>query len=249
MKKSILIVGHQKAEVKVIQNGFENSGFRTHIAYDSEEAFTQLHSISPDAIIIELEMPRISGIDFCRELRITYKDWTPLIVISSKNEELDQVLSFELGADDYMSKPIRIKELIARVKSVIRRGRMCCVNEKERRIENRSEQIVNGDLVLDPEHFVVYLSGRAIDLTRKEYELIYYLFMNQGKALSRTELLHSLSGEDADMDERIIDVFISRIRQKIEPHPRNPTYVKTVRNIGYMMKEIEIIDQLNKPII
>ncbi|WP_336511529.1 response regulator transcription factor [Alteribacter salitolerans] len=240
MAHSVLIIEQDQPTIDMIESYFSRSGFETYVAKNGHEGFRQASIIQPDAIVTELDLPGYSGLDICRELRFVKNDWTPIVLISEKREELDAVLGLELGADDYMTKPLRLKELVARVKSTIRRGSKCCSQEDQNHGSSEHSRIIkNGELTIDPDHFLVYKNDRPVDLTRKEFELLYYLSKNKGRALSREKLMQELSGDEVELDERIIDVFISRIRNKIEPHRRNPTYVKTVRNIGYMMNVVK----------
>ncbi|WP_026690400.1 response regulator transcription factor [Alteribacter aurantiacus] len=240
MVYSVLIIEHDQQTIDMVESYFKKSGFKTYVAKTGKEGLKQASIIQPDAIVTELDLPGYGGLDLCRDLRFGKNDWTPIILMSEKSEELDAVLGLELGADDYMTKPLRLKELVARVKSTIRRGTKCCHDDVQSSSnQEQSRLIKNGELTIDPDHFLVYKNDRPVDLTKKEFELLYYLAKNKGKALSRERLLQELSADETEMDERIIDVFISRIRNKIEPHRKNHTYVKTVRNIGYMMNVVK----------
>ncbi|WP_416151338.1 response regulator transcription factor [Salipaludibacillus sp. HK11] len=240
---SVLIAVNDLELRLLMEKTFKTSGIETWTVDNGQEAMKMALSLKPDAIVTELELPKLSGLDLCRELRQSYSNWTPVILISNYIDELDAVLGLELGADDYMVKPVRMKELVARIKSIIRRGSLCC-NEPNQLVfedDQPSPQLLsNGELSLNPDHFSVYMRNELVDFTRKEFELIAYLLKNKGKAFSRNHLLDVLSS-DHPLDERIIDVFISRIRQKIEPNNRNPQYIKTVRNVGYIMKDIPTI--------
>ncbi|ADU31269.1 response regulator transcription factor [Evansella cellulosilytica] len=236
MEQSVLIVAAFTEERTTLQKFFHDNGFKTWAVEKMEEALKLTTTFSPDVIIVDIDSKNI-GLDFCRTVRNVYSDWTPIVLLSSRNEELDAVLGLELGADDYVFKPLRYKELHARVKSILRRGSYCC-DYKNSQNNGDNNKFINGNLMLDANHFMVYNKGEPVDLTRKEYELLYYLFLNKGKVLTRMELMKELSGESDELDERIIDVFISRIRTKIEPSRKNPIYLKTVRNLGYMMKDI-----------
>ncbi|WP_280769751.1 response regulator transcription factor [Salipaludibacillus daqingensis] len=246
LTQSILILEKNIDLCKEMEKIFQYHGFQTWIAHHSDDALRISLSLKPDAIVIGLDFRNDTGIDFCRQLRQTYLIWIPIILISNQADELDVVLGLELGADDYMIKPLRLKELVARVKSAIRRGRLCCIESTKMSYSvgiDSTNMIKNGLLTLDPANFSVFKQNESIELTRKEYELIHYLMKNKGKAFSRSHLLQVLSGDDPILDKRIIDVFISRIRQKIETNNRNPQYIKTVRNVGYVMKEIPIMTE------
>ncbi|PYZ97367.1 DNA-binding response regulator [Alteribacter lacisalsi] len=239
MGEAIIIIEQDEEIVRVLDHHFSKAGFIIHTTPDAKQALKMVAAVEPAAVITELDLPGFSGLDLCRELRFGIDNWTPLILISEKNEELDAVLGLELGADDYVTKPLRIKELTARVKSTIRRGKKCCQTAQTDDREAVSRIINIGDLKIDPDHFHVFKNGEHVDLTRKEFELLFYLTKNKGKALSRERLLDELSVDDVDLDVRIIDVFVSRLRQKIESNRKNPIYIKTVRNIGYMMNDVK----------
>ncbi|SDZ03506.1 two-component system, OmpR family, alkaline phosphatase synthesis response regulator PhoP [Evansella caseinilytica] len=241
MKKLVLIVEKQIEVSEQLHPLLESNGFEKLTAHDLESAVKIVQTYSPQIILAELDYSYVNGLDLCRQLRNEKNDWTPIILISAKDDEVDAVLGLELGADDYVIKPIKPKELVARMKSILRRGNLCCLQGGYKQ-ENQWEKgkIFNGNLAIDPDHFMVYLEDEPVNLTRKEYEILYYLFINKGKVLTRQQLINELSAEDMMLDERIIDVFISRIRQKIEPHRKNPVYIKTVRQMGYMMKDMDV---------
>ncbi|PYZ93952.1 DNA-binding response regulator [Salipaludibacillus keqinensis] len=245
MAPTILIAEGNETLRTDMEETFQKHGFETWAVENGLDALKATTSLKPDAIVIDLDLRKLGGLDLCRELRQSHHLWIPIILISRKIDEIDAVLGLELGADDYIVKPLRLKILVARVKSIIRRGNLCCydTNENQGDRNGSSQKLLrNGDLTLDPTHFSVYKDNEeVIDFTRKEFELVYFLMKNKGKAFSRKHLLKVLSGNDSELDERIIDVFISRVRQKIEPHKRNPVYIKTVRNVGYMMKEMPVL--------
>ncbi|SER93005.1 response regulator transcription factor [Salipaludibacillus aurantiacus] len=236
---TILIVDNDITLRLKMQETFHSYGFDVWVANNGKDAVKIITSLKPDAVITAMSLPRLSGFDLCRELRQSLNIWTPVLLIAEKADELEAVLGFELGADDYLVKPLRLKEVVARVKSVIRRGSLCCDTPSVSGVHESEGLLENGALSLDPVHFTLYKNGDTVELTRKEYELVYYLLKNKGKAFTREHLKTIISGDDHQIDERIIDVFISRIRRRIEPKSRNPVYIKTVRNVGYMMKEIK----------
>ncbi|RKL67796.1 DNA-binding response regulator [Salipaludibacillus neizhouensis] len=249
--QSVLVVDHHLSTRLKIEDVFRSNGFKTWGSSSGEDALKKALTLSPSTIVIELSLPDMGGLDLCREMRQIHNNWTPIIFISENKDEIDTVLGLELGADDHMTKPLRMKELVARVKSIHRRGFLCCNTpnsmEEKKDLLQIDTFITNGYLAIDPSQFMVYKSGEALEFTRKEFELIYYLLKNKGKAFSRHHLLCMLSTDNSQNDERIIDVFISRIRQKIEPYYRNPTYIKTIRNVGYMMNPISVVAD-NQPL-
>lgn len=247
---SVLIAEKDDVWRLKIREVFDSYGYDTWVVNNGKDALKIVLSLKPDAVIMEMDLPGLRGLDVCRELRQSKHDWTPVIFISEKSEELDAVLGLELGADDYMVKPLRLKELAVRVKSVLRRGRLHNLysgTSPEAYPEfKHTDLLKNGELILDPNYFTLYKNDVPIDLTRKEFELVHFLLKNKGKAFSRQHIMNILSGPGRDLDERIIDVFISRVRNRIEPNRRNPVYIKTVRNVGYMMKIIPISSKKTK---
>ncbi|UTR15450.1 response regulator transcription factor [Salipaludibacillus sp. LMS25] len=236
----ILIAEKDRATRVKIQQVFQSYGYDTWLVGNGKDALKIINSLNPDAVILDMDLPELSGLDVCRELRQTFNNWLPIVLISAQSDEIEAVLGMELGADDYMVKPLRFKELVVRVKAVLRRGQLCCLNETNDEFAAALEQerYRSGELVLDPIDLTLYKGETPVELTRKEFELIFFLMKNKGKAFTRQHLITALSVNDQTYDERIIDVFVSRIRRQIEPNRRNPLYIKTVRNVGYMLKDV-----------
>lgn len=241
MDETILIVNHNKEERLIYESWFNAYGFHTFGIHSSNGALKLLNSMTPDAIFIDMEIPGINGLELCKEIRTSHSNLVPINITSSTYNEMESVLGFELGADEYIVKPLREKEMVARVRAFIRTRRLCCSTEQEQSTSikpPRKNSLKNGDLYLDHDHFVFYVKDTPIELTRKEYELLYLLIKNKGKVLTRKKLATAFMIGEGLIDERVIDVFISRIRNKIEPSRRNPYYIKTVRNMGYVMVDI-----------
>lgn len=230
-EQTILIVEAETELQREIERAFRQGGFDVWKTSSGEEAFKIVEHLRPEGIVLASELADGSGLDLCRKIRQS-KNWTPIVMMTEITNEVDCVLSLELGADDYVTKPLRLKELVARMKSILRRGSLCCYTEK------REEPgiLKNGELKIDSEQFAVSLSGEWIDMTRKEFELLVFLANHLDQSFSREELMEAISEEEHGMDQRIIDVFVSRIRQKIEPNKQHPSYIKTVRGVGYMMR-------------
>jgi two-component system alkaline phosphatase synthesis response regulator PhoP len=225
MPYKVLVVDDEKPIVRLITFNLEKEGFTTLKAYDGDEAMQIITNEKPDLVILDIMLPYIDGFDVCRQIR--HKNMsTAVIMLTAKDQEIDKVLGLELGADDYMAKPFSPRELIARVKAVLRRttGKKGSAHE---------EAIIIGDLVIDTARHEVSVSGRQVDLTLKEFELLELLAKNAGRVMTRNVLMDNIWGFTYDGDTRIVDVHISHLREKIEVNAKNPVYIKTVRGLGY----------------
>ena len=189
----------------------------------------------PDVIVLDWMLPYLDGMEVCKELRIK-KIQTPIIMLTAKDEEFDKVLGLELGADDYMTKPFSPREVIARVKAMIRRSGM---SSDIKRTEGRNieEQYIFGPLQVFPERFEVLLNDETIEFTPKEFELLVYLIENKNRVLTRDQLLSAVWNYDFAGDTRIVDVHVSHLRDKIEENSRKPIFIKTIRGLGYKFEE------------
>ncbi|OZU90655.1 DNA-binding response regulator [Virgibacillus indicus] len=229
MNQKILIVDDEVSIVKLLQFNIEKAGFLTDTAYDGLEAIKKAENNDYDLIILDLMLPGMDGIEVCKYLRNNKID-TPILMLTAKDDEFDKVLGLELGADDYLTKPFSPKEVIARVKAILRRA------NKAAETDYKSIQI--GDLIIYPERYEAEMNGNVITFTRKEFELLYYLAKNKGKVISRDQLLSGVWDYDFVGDTRIVDVHVSHLREKIEPESKSPFYIKTVRGLGYKMEDI-----------
>lgn len=229
MNQKILIVDDEVSIVKLLQFNIEKNGFLTDTAYDGLEAIKKAENNNYDLIILDLMLPGMDGIEVCKYLRNNKID-TPILMLTAKDDEFDKVLGLELGADDYLTKPFSPKEVIARVKAILRRA------NKAAETDYKSIQI--GDLIIYPERYEAEMNGKVITFTRKEFELLYYLAKNKGKVISRDQLLSGVWDYDFVGDTRIVDVHVSHLREKIEPESKSPFYIKTVRGLGYKMEDI-----------
>lgn len=239
MSQKVLIINSDLMNTAQVSNSLREAGFILYHTSDPNKGLEIIKKENPIIIILDLDFTKFQAFDFCRTLRIENENWTPLILMSEQDEEFDLVLGLELGADDYIRKPVRPKELIARVKSILRRQTIVWPKQKNSiSINTHHEDIlVNGDLTISPSNYLVYVKDKNIGLTMKEFKLILYLCKNKGKPVSRDELLAVVNDEEVLVDPRVIDVFISRIREKIEPHRHKPLFIRTIRGIGYMMIE------------
>ena len=223
----ILIVEDEKKTASLVQLYLEREGFETVLAYDGGEALELARRHKPIFIILDLMLPVVDGWEVCRELRKSSD--VPILMLTARGEEVDRISGLTLGADDYVVKPFSPRELVARVKAVLRRGPLRTTTE---------ESILSqGDLVLDLEKRKVTLNDRPVQLTPHEYKLLWALMAKPGRVFTRDELLeHLYPGGEAVID-RVIDVHIGKLRQKIEADPSNPRYMQTVRGVGYQFEE------------
>ncbi|HLR62989.1 MAG TPA: response regulator transcription factor [Lentibacillus sp.] len=228
MGKRILIVDDEASIVTLLKFNIEQAGFETDVAYDGTEAITKTKSADFDLIVLDLMLPEMDGMEVCKHLRANKID-TPILMLTAKDEEFDKVLGLEIGADDYLTKPFSLKEVVARIKAILRRS------EKTEEANSLSMQI--GHLIIYPDRYEAEIKGEALTFTRKEFELLYYLASHKGKVLSRDQLLSAVWNYDFVGDTRIVDVHVSHLREKIEPDTKKPVYIKTVRGLGYKMEE------------
>lgn len=201
------------------------------MAADGKEAILMVESENPDLILLDLMLPVMDGVEVCKTLRQRNIN-TPIIMLTAKGEETDKVIGLEIGADDYMTKPFSPREVIARVKAVLRRTG----DRSENAIEN-GQVLTSGELTVHPEQYEVQLKGESLDFTPKEFELLVYFMQNKNRVLNRDQLLSAVWNYDFAGDTRIVDVHVSHLREKIEENTRKPDYIKTVRGIGYKFEE------------
>ncbi|WAA10173.1 response regulator transcription factor [Fervidibacillus albus] len=234
MEKNILVVDDEASIVTLLEYNLNQSGFNVLKAYDGQEALKQAVNEQLDLIILDLMLPKMDGIEVCKEIRKRQID-TPILMLTAKDDEFDKVLGLELGADDYMTKPFSPREVVARVKAILRRTK----NLQDSSIPNErgDGKIQLGELTIFPEHYEVYLNGNQLEFTPKEFELLIYLVKNKGRVLTRDQLLNAVWNYDFVGDTRIVDVHISHLREKIEKDTRKPKYIKTIRGIGYKFEE------------
>lgn len=227
--KKILVVDDEQSIAKLVQFNLEKEGFAVEVAHDGQIALEKVSKSQPDLLILDLMLPKIDGLEVCRRLR-QEKKYLPILMLTAKTDELDKILGLELGADDYMTKPFSPRELLARVKAIFRRMEGLATPATP---EPNEALIQFDDLIIDREGYTVRREWGEIDLTPKEFELLLYLVNYRGKVLSRDQLLQAIWNYDYMGDSRIVDVHVSKLRDKIEVDSRNPVYIKTVRGIGY----------------
>ena len=225
----ILIVEDDKKTASLLSAYLEREGFQTVAAYDGRQALELARSHNPILVILDLMLPLLDGWEVCRELRRSSD--VPILILSARDEEIDRVSGLTLGADDYVVKPFSPREVVARVKAILRRGRVEKTDDEH--------MLTRGDLVLDPKKHKVTLDGHPISLTPHEFTLLQTLMARPGKVFTRDELLTRLyPREDVAVVDRVVDVHIGKLRQKIEREPSNPEYILTIRGVGYQFAEI-----------
>lgn len=222
----VLVVDDEKPIAEILRYNLEQEGYSVVLAFDGEEAVSVARQAKPDVILLDIMLPKKDGFAVCREIRRTSN--VPILMLTAKDTELDKVLGLELGADDYVTKPFSAREVVARVKALLRR-----VQVKE---GTDSETLVCQDLAVDTGRMEVSKNGETIDLTYREYLLLVYLMRHAGYVISREKLLETVWGYDFYGDERTVDVTIRRLREKIEPNPGQPRYILTKRGAGYFVR-------------
>ncbi|MBM7561066.1 response regulator transcription factor [Fusibacter tunisiensis] len=233
-KQRILIVDDEIHILELLRYNLEANGFEVVEAETGEIALEKVTSESPDAIILDLMLPGIDGIDVLRRVRKSSQSNIPIIMLTAKNEEIDAVLGLEMGADDYIGKPFRTRELISRLKAVIRRS-------NARNLSNESDleessALKRGELELNAKTHQIFKQGEEVFLTLKEFELLEKMMQSPERVFTRDELLESIWGYDYMGETRTVDVHIRQLRKKIETDDKNPEKIITVRGIGYKFK-------------
>jgi len=222
---TILVVEDEDSFVEALTLGLQREGFRVAVARDGVEALEQFDAVDPDLVLLDVMLPRISGIDVCRQLRARSK--VPIIMVTAKGSEIDTVVGLEVGADDYVVKPYRLRELVARMRAVLRRA------PQEGNGSPSLNAVEVGDVRLDHERHEVIIRGEQVSLPLKEFELLALLLDNAGRVLTRDTLIDRVWGSDYVGDTKTLDVHIKRLRSKVEPDPSSPTRIVTIRGLGY----------------
>lgn len=225
MDNLILVVDDEKPIVEILKVNLIKSGYRVTEAYDGEEAVQKALSEEPDLILLDVMLPKQDGFTVCKKIRETSA--VPIIMLTARDEEVDKVLGLELGADDYMTKPFSLRELMARVKANLRRTQL---TEKK---DGENDILTFGDLIIDIDKYEVRKREKTIELTYREFELLKFLATKSGKIFSRETLLNKVWDYEFYGDVRTVDVTIRRLREKIEDNPSFPSYIMTKRGVGY----------------
>lgn len=225
MSRKVLVVDDEKLIVKGIRFSLEQDGMDVDCAYDGEEALKLIRENKYNIILLDVMLPKLDGFQVCQQVR-EFSD-VPIVMLTAKGEDMDKILGLEYGADDYITKPFNILEVKARIKAIMRRT---AASEPK---EENSKVIESGDLKLDCESRRLFVQGREINLTAKEFDLLELLVMNPNKVYSRENLLNLVWGYEYPGDVRTVDVHVRRLREKIEPNPSEPKYVHTKWGVGY----------------
>jgi two-component system alkaline phosphatase synthesis response regulator PhoP len=229
MPGTIVIVEDEANIVELVKYNLDREGYRTLYANDGRKGLELIKKELPDLVILDLMLPELDGLSVCKQLRTDAQTKSiPIIILTAKSEEADRVLGLEMGADDYVTKPFSPRELVARVRAVLRRSG--AVDEAE------PEIIENGVIRIDLRQHLVKVRGEEVELTPKEFDFLKLLLLNPGRAFTREFLLEHLWGYEYFGDTRTVDVHVRRLRQKIENDPANPEYLETVRGVGYRFR-------------
>jgi phosphate regulon transcriptional regulator PhoB len=231
--KRILVVDDEKDIVELISYNLEKEGFAVAQAYDGEAALKNVKTQKPDLMILDLMLPKMNGLDVCRVIRGNAETaGLPIIMLTAKGEEVDKVIGLEIGADDYMTKPFSVKELIARVRSILRR-----LQDKTNRADK--EEFSYQGLKINYVSCHVSVNGKAVTLSPTEMKLLFFLSRNPGRVYSRNQLLDHVWGDETFITDRAVDVHIRRLRSQIEKDLENPKYILTVRGFGYKFADMK----------
>jgi two-component system response regulator RegX3 len=227
---TVLVVEDEPSFVDALTIGLRREGFRVEVAVDGAEAVERFDQVRPDIVLLDVMLPRRSGIDVCRDLRSRSK--VPIIMVTARGSEIDTVVGLEVGADDYVTKPYRLRELVARMRAVMRRSPADAAHE----LGPSVDRLEVGDVVVDLERHEVEIRGAPVNLPLKEFELLALLLDNAGRVLTRETLIDRVWGMDYVGDTKTLDVHVKRLRAKLEPDPANPKYLLTVRGLGYKLE-------------
>ncbi len=225
---SVLVVEDEDSFIEALTVGLTREGFTVSVARDGAEALDIFDEINPDLVLLDLMLPRVSGLDVCRELRS--RSSVPIIMVTAKGAEIDTVVGLEVGADDYVTKPYRLRELVARMRAVLRRR---AVDATTTSPVLAAEMVEIGDVRIDHDRHEVIVRGNEVRLPLKEFELLAILLENAGRVLTRDTLIDRIWGNDYYGDTKTLDVHIKRLRSKVEVDPGSPSRIVTIRGLGY----------------
>jgi two-component system, OmpR family, response regulator RegX3 len=228
---TIFVVEDESSFVEALSIGLRREGFDVVVAVDGAEALARFDEVQPDLVLLDVMLPKVSGLEVCRQLR--KKTQIPIIMVTAKGTEIDTVVGLEVGADDYVTKPYRIRELVARIRAVLRR-----TDGPAPGVALAPGMIEVGEVRLDPDEHRASVNGADVALPLKEFELLHLLLGNAGRVLPRETLIDRVWGIDYVGDTKTLDVHIKRLRSKIEPDPSNPTRIVTIRGLGYKYERV-----------
>ncbi|MDF9760207.1 two-component system alkaline phosphatase synthesis response regulator PhoP [Peribacillus simplex] len=235
MSKKILVVDDEQSIVTLLQYNLEQAGYSVITALDGEQGLQAAVDIRPDLVVLDLMLPKMDGLEVCKQLR-QQKINIPILMLTAKDDEFDKVLGLELGADDYLTKPFSPREVVARIKAILRRSQFQS-NGSESDNDQEDGLLKLGELKVFPDRYEAFFDEQQLELTPKEFELLLYLAKNKGRVLTRDQLLSAVWNYDFAGDSRIVDVHISHLREKIEKDTKKPLYIKTIRGLGYKLEE------------
>lgn len=227
----VLVVDDEQSYRDALRIALEREGFRVEVAADGAEAIARFDAVRPSLVLLDVMLPRITGIDVCRELRS--RSQVPIIMVTARNAEIDAVVGLEVGADDYVTKPFRLRELVARVRASLRRGR-----GDDAGVAQPDEVLEIGDVRLDAARHEVAVRGERVALPLKEFELLELLLANAGRVLTRDVLIDRVWGPNYYGDTKTLDVHVKRLRAKVEADPGKPARIVTVRGVGYRYEKV-----------
>lgn len=246
VKRKILIVDDEAILVETIAYNLEQAGYEVATAADGASALEIVKREALDLILLDLMLPEIDGLEVCRQVRSGKNTATlPIIMLTAKNEEIDKVVGLEVGADDYMTKPFGRRELLARVRALLRRSEYASARKERDDTQNKEEpsqivatrqELVAGPLQIDLAGRRIMCRDREMEMQPKQFDLLVYLTRNRGTVLTRDQLLHNVWGYDYSGDTRTVDVHVRWLREKLEEDPANPRLIQTVRGVGYVMR-------------
>ncbi len=225
----VLVVDDEKPIVEILKYNLEKEGYQVVTAFDGEEALAMVKKENPDVVVLDIMLPVKDGFTVCREIRASMD--LPIIMLTAKEMEMDKVLGLELGADDYVTKPFSSREVVARIKAILRRSK---VNEGRDGYDKGS--LNEGSIRVDLDEVQVYNQDVVVDLTQREFSLLVHLMLKPGYVFSREQLLDQVWGYDYVGDDRTVDVTVRRLREKLEINPAKPEYIHTKRGVGYYFK-------------
>ena len=238
--RKILVVDDEAVLVETIAYNLEQAGYQVFTAADGNSALEAVHRASPDLIILDIMLPEMDGLEVCRQLRRDEATaTTPIMMLTAKGDEIDKVVGLEVGADDYVTKPFGRRELLARVRALLRRVEYAPTQDERTVQETPSEttrsnrELVAGPMRVDLAGRRVYCRGQVLELQPKQFDLLVYLVRNRGTVLTRDQLLHNVWGYDYAGDTRTVDVHVRWLREKLEEDPASPKLIQTVRGVGY----------------
>jgi two-component system, OmpR family, response regulator RegX3 len=223
--QTVLVVEDEESFVDALTVGLTREGFKVEVARDGAEALAMFDAVRPDVVLLDVMLPRISGIDVCRQLR--QRSSVPIIMVTAKGAEIDTVVGLEVGADDYVTKPYRMRELVARMRAVMRRTPVAGESV------SGPSPLAIGDVVIDPDRHEVRVRGELVSMPLKEFEVLHLLMTHAGRVVTRETLIDRVWGYDYVGDTKTLDVHVKRLRAKIEPDPARPTAIVTIRGLGY----------------